>query len=180
MKAFRFTFFVCCASNFSFSSNCSICRNNFANALYRISIGPNFAPLFFSTIPSFPNSVLYFPPFFFASSSFFCFFFCANVIPGFLSALIFFTFSFNCLLFGWFGLFVLVFFVLDSSPIVDVCFVAEDVSACLCCVLFFGGSNLSLLRLFVRRRKESIFDIFDIFVVCEFSFFCPSSQQKQL
>jgi hypothetical protein len=34
-------------------------------------------------------------------------------------------------------------------------------------VLFFGGSNLSLLRLFVRRRrKESIFDIFDIFVVC--------------
>jgi len=91
--------------------------------------------------------------------------------------LIFFTFSFNCLLFGWFGLFVLVFFVLDSSPIVDVCFVAEDVFVSLTCC--FLAAQISLfVFLFVRRRKESIFDIFDIFVVCEFSF-RPSSQQKQ-
>jgi len=45
-----------------------------------------------------------------------------------------------------------------------------------CCFL---AAQISLFDcLFVRRRKESIFDIFDIFVVCEFSF-RPSSQQKQ-
>jgi hypothetical protein len=46
------------------------------------------------------------------------------------------------LLFGWFGLFVRVFFVRDSSPIVDMCFdddddEDEDEDVYMLCVLFF-------------------------------------------
>jgi len=75
------------------------------------------------------------------------------VIPGFLSALIFFTFSFNFFEFGWSGRFVRVFFVLDSSPMVLRARMCVCVCVCVCkggrfssssssSFFFFGGDTL--------------------------------------
>ena len=76
------------------------------------------------------------------------------------------------------SLFVLVFFVLDSSPIVDVCFVAEDVFVSLMCC--FLAAQISLFFVCLSEEEKSPFLIFLIFLFfCEFSF-CTSSQQKQL
>jgi len=52
--------------------------------------------------------------------------------------------------FGWFGLFVLVFFVLDSSPIVDTCF---DDAGEFVCVGFWRLKSL----LFSERKESFLF-----------------------
>ena len=77
------------------------------------------------------------------------------MIPGFLSDLIFLTFSFTLFEFGWAGRFVRVFFVLDSSPMTLMTLLLLLLLRRRRRAAFFGGSLFLFLFLSLFYKNSS-------------------------